>query len=137
MKTLPEQLPANYELVRGIILAGSTERDGMHQTATQIYELARRRQPTIGFATVHRALARLCDMGLVLKIDVPDGDAAWYEPPSEPHAHLVCDACGSLVDVHYQPSARTMRDVAAREGIEIRSESVTFRGRCSGCISSG
>ncbi len=129
-----ERLPDNYALLRAIVQQAGR---GSHQTAQEIFVAARAQQPRIGFATVHRGLARLCDRGDILKIDVPSGDAAWYEPPAPPHAHLRCDECGALVDVDYATTKRTLKRIAERTGVEITTESLTFRGRCAACSTGG
>ena len=125
-----ERMPRNYELIREIVCAAGR---GAHQTAGDIFHEARQRQPSIGYATVHRGLTRLCELGAILKIEIPSGDAAWYEPPAPAHAHLFCTRCGALVDVDYATSQRTLRSIAEREGVLIAAEVVTFRGLCQAC----
>jgi len=123
-------LPKNYQLLRDIVWTAGR---GAHQTASDIYSMARRRQPGIGFATVHRGLGRLCELGEIMKIEVPSGDAAWYEPPAPAHSHLFCETCGELHDVDYALPRRTLRAIAEREGVRIATEAVTFRGLCKDC----
>ena len=127
---LTRRLPKNYALVRDIVLAAGR---GAHQSANDIYRKAREAQPSIGFATVHRGLGRLCELGEVMKIQLSGGDSAWYEPPARAHAHLHCDRCGQIVDVDYATAPRTLRSIAEREGVRIEAESLTFRGLCRTC----
>ncbi len=124
------RLPKNYALIRKIVERAGP---GTHQTAHDIYLRARALQPAIGFTTVHRGLGRLCRLGHVMKIELANADAAWYEPPSPAHAHLVCDACGAVVDVDYATSVRVLQNVAEREGVRIDAETITFRGLCGRC----
>ena len=128
------RLPRNYELIREVVLAAGS---GSHQTAADIFARARERRPAIGYATVHRGLARLCEVGAILKIEIPSGDAAWYEPPAPAHAHLFCTRCAGLVDVAFATSQRTLRSLAAREGVRIAAAIVTFRGLCRTCAAGG
>ena len=107
-----------------------------HHTVHEIFFEARRRNPKIGYATVNRGLARLHELGLILKIDVPGRDGAWYETAAAAHAHLLCDNCHRIVDVHYQVSPRVVAGLETREGLEITSEIVVFRGRCHDCLES-
>jgi Fe2+ or Zn2+ uptake regulation protein len=131
-RTLTPQprLPKNYALLRDVV--DSTP--ALHRTAHEVFLEARRRQPTIGYATVHRGLTRLCELGVILKVEVPGGDAAWYEPAAPPHAHLICEGCRRVVDVHYHTPSRLLTGLAAREGLELDSEVVVFRGRCHDCV---
>jgi len=126
---MDRQLPKNYALLRDLVLAGG----GAHLTANEIYRRAREAQPSIGFATVHRGLNRLCRLGEIMKIQLSSADAAWYEAAVAPHAHLLCNRCGSVVDVAYTTPARTLRTLAEREGVRIESEALTFRGLCKPC----
>jgi Fe2+ or Zn2+ uptake regulation protein len=128
-----EKLPTNYALLRDIVHAAGR---GAHRTAADIYRIAREAQPAIGLATVHRGLTRLCDAGDICRIGVPHADAAWYEAPAPPHAHLLCTACGTLCDVDYATSGDVLASVAEREGVRISEETITFHGLCAGCASS-
>ena len=85
-------LPSNYQTLLEVIEAAG---HGKHLTAHEVWIRARERQPRIGFATVHRGLARLHETGAVLKIDVPGGGGAVYEPAASTHAHFRCRSCGA------------------------------------------
>lgn len=126
----PVRLPKNYELLRTILASEPAS----HRTVHEIFLEARRRNPKIGYATVHRGLARLHELGLILKIDVPGRDAAWFEIAAPAHAHLLCDSCHRIVDVRYQVAPRVVAGLETREGLEITSEIVVFRGRCHDCL---
>ncbi|MGP6157361.1 MAG: transcriptional repressor [Vulcanimicrobiaceae bacterium] len=124
------RLPRNYELIREIVLSAGC---GAHQTAGDIFQKARALRSAIGYATVHRGLTRLCELGTILKVEIPSGDAAWYEPPAPAHAHLLCTRCAALVDVDYATSQRTLRALSERQGVRIEAALVTFRGLCGAC----
>ena len=125
-------LPKNYGLLLEIVRA---ER-GRHLTAHDVYIEARGRQPAIGFATVHRGLIRLCELGDVMKIEAPGREAAWYEAAAPAHAHLQCIGCGAIVDVDYRTPERTRAAIAAEGGLEISGEDLIFHGRCPSCARS-
>jgi Fe2+ or Zn2+ uptake regulation protein len=124
------RLPHNYftilEAIHGVA-------EGAHLTAQDVFERARRAQPRLGFATVHRGLARLCDLGFVLKVDVPGASCAVYERATEAHAHFRCTHCGAISDVDFSVPAELLAALAARHGVEIAAESTTFAGRCASC----
>jgi Fe2+ or Zn2+ uptake regulation protein len=128
-----QKLPTNYALLRDIVHAAGR---GAHRTAADIYRLAREVHPTIGLATVHRGLTRLCEAGEICRIGVPHADAAWYEAPAPSHAHLLCTACGSLCDVEYSTAREVLSGVAKREGVRISEETITFHGLCAACAGS-
>lgn len=128
-----ERLPRNYQ----VILA--TIRDvaqGTHLTAHDVYVRARVRAPKLGFATVHRGLGRLNELGYVFKVDVPGAASAVYEPVAAPHAHFRCTRCGSIHDVDFTVPRELLAALAARHGVEIAAEATTFAGRCAACAAS-
>lgn len=123
-------LPPNYRTVLDVVEAAGS---GSHLTAQEIWVRARALQPKIGFATVHRGLIRLHELGAVMKIDVPGESSAVYEPAANPHAHLRCTGCGAISDLDYALPARTVRALAQRHGVAIEHEAITFTGRCTTC----
>jgi len=106
---------------------------GTHLTAQDVYACARATQPKIGFATVHRGLARLNELGYVLKVDVPGATSAVYERAASPHAHFRCTRCGGIQDVEFTVPNELLVRLAARHGVQIAAESTTFAGCCANC----
>lgn len=130
MSSADPALPPNYKTVLGVVEEAGP---GSHLTAQQIWTRARAVQPRIGFATVHRGLLRLHELGAVMKIDVPGQASAVYEPAASPHAHFRCTGCGAIDDLDYALPAETLRALAARNSIAIEREEITFTGRCKNC----
>jgi Fe2+ or Zn2+ uptake regulation protein len=126
------QLPANYRVILDVVNEYGA---GRHATAQEVFMRARELRPGIGFTTVHRGLARLHELGYVLKLDITGEGSAMYEPATEAHAHFRCTGCGSVADVDYASDAATRADLEARHGLAIRSESITFTGLCRSCAS--
>lgn len=129
--TIPA-LPANYRTVLDVVEAAGP---GTHLTAQEIWLRSRRLQPRIGFATVHRGLLRLHQLGAVMKVEVPGGASAVYEPAATPHAHFRCAGCGTIDDLAFAVPAETVKALAARLGVAIEAETITFTGRCATCAS--
>lgn len=123
-------LPPNYQTVLDVVEEAGP---GGHLTAQEIWMRARALQPRIGFATVHRGLTRLHELGAVMKIDVTGEASAMYEPAASPHAHFRCTGCGAVTDLEYAVPAQTLRRLAERHGVAIEREAVTFTGRCAAC----
>ena len=130
MSSTDPGLPPNYRTVLDVVEEAGP---GSHVTAQEIWVRARALQPRIGFATVHRGLIRLHELGAVMKIDVPGGASAVYEPAASPHAHFRCTGCGTITDLEYAVPAQTVRRLAERHGVAIEHETVTFTGRCADC----
>lgn len=126
----PPGLAKNYRLVYDIV---REQGHGTHLAMSDVFTLAKARQPGIGFTTVYRALARLRDRGLVSEILVPGADSAYYEPAGEAHAHFRCDVCGTVDDVDYRLPQRVVNELAKRSGVEISDVLLSLHGRCSAC----
>ena len=69
-----------------------------HPTADQVYDSVRGRLPGLSRTTVYRVLETLVDAGLARKVHHAGG-VARFDPMTGRHHHLVCDACGRLVDL--------------------------------------
>jgi Fur family ferric uptake transcriptional regulator len=123
-------LPANYRTVLGVVEEAGM---GTHLSAQDIWLRARVVQPRLGFATVHRSLARLVEMGAVMKLDVPGSASAVYEPAGSPHAHFRCTGCGTIADFDFAVPPAAVRALAERHHVAIDAETVTFTGRCANC----
>ena len=126
----PKRLPANYQLVYGVVRA---QEPGVHAPAGDFFMRAKALKPSLGYSTVYRALARLCAMGLVLELHLPGMNGALYEEARPGHAHFVCRACGRIEDVDCDlPSEAIHSSVRAREG-EVEEIILTVHGRCAAC----
>jgi Fe2+ or Zn2+ uptake regulation protein len=125
-----ERLPVNY---RTILDAINGAQPGTHLSAQDVFARARAVQPKLGFATVHRALARLSELSYIAKLDLPGVGSAVYERAARPHAHFRCVACGDIRDVDFTVPNDLVAALAERYGVRIAAESTTFAGRCATC----
>lgn len=130
--TAAASLSKNHRLVFEIL---TEHGPGTHLSMTRLFELARERQPAIGFTTVYRAVTRLRDQGLISEIVIPGADSAVYEPASHPHAHFRCTQCGRVDDVHYTLPASATSRLSADNGFEVESIELSLHGRCKDCAS--
>jgi Fe2+ or Zn2+ uptake regulation protein len=109
--------------------------DTTHPTAQDLFERLRPDFPSMSFATVYNTLDALAKAGLsgILRL----GNAARFDPNTEPHHHAVCDGCGAVVDVTASTLAPSTRALAAvvklAPGFRVRSVERIYRGLCSRC----
>ena len=73
------------------------ENSHSHPTAEEVFRLLRETFPQVARATVYNNLSALCEAGLVRKVSV-QGMPDRYDRIRR-HDHLVCKACGRLVDL--------------------------------------
>jgi Fur family transcriptional regulator, peroxide stress response regulator len=103
-----------------------------HPTADQVYDAVRGRLPGLSRTTVYRVLETLVDAGLARKVHHAGG-VARFDPMTTRHHHLVCDACGRLVDVDDGMVPPLRLPESSRTGFRIKDYSVSFTGLCPGC----
>ena len=124
-------LTKNHRLVYDILTEHGR---GTHFSMAQLFELARQRQPGIGFTTVYRALMRLRDRELVSEIAIPGADCLVYEPAAPPHAHFRCSGCGRVEDLDYSIPSAVASKIAAASGFEVDNVELSVHGRCRDCL---
>jgi Fur family peroxide stress response transcriptional regulator len=129
----PPRLPKNYRLIYEILHDAG---HGVHFTMGDVFALAKRKQPAIGFSTVYRGIARLRDIGCIDEIELPGTDSAVYELKGTPHAHFRCERCGRVEDVAYQLPVQTIAALARRAGATIDTATLSLRGTCRDCAAS-
>lgn len=105
-----------------------------HPTANEVYEMARKKLPTISFATVYNSLRYLKDAGLIGEVQFGNG-ASRYDSVTDRHDHAICTRCGNLVDLDMKLSEELMRLAARRSRFKPESIHLTLRGLCFECRS--
>lgn len=103
-----------------------------HPTASEIFQSARLRLPTISYATVYNSLRFLKEAGLVHEINFGDS-ASRYDRETDRHDHAICNDCGKLVDFDLPQAADLMRAAARKSKFKPASVHLTLRGLCPDC----
>lgn len=115
---------------RTVFEALSARRD--HPTADQVYDAVRGRIPGLSRTTVYRVLEALVEAGFVRKVHHAGG-VARFDPVTQRHHHLVCEACGRLVDLDDAAVPALRLPEARGSGFRIKDYSVSFLGLCGAC----
>jgi Fe2+ or Zn2+ uptake regulation protein len=104
-----------------------------HSTADDVDTFARGELGAISRQAVYDALGTFTDLGLVRRIQ-PAGSPARYESRvGDNHHHLVCRACGQMVDVDCAVGHTPCLTAADDMGYEIDEAEVVYWGRCPDC----
>ena len=103
-----------------------------HPTASEIFEAARQRLPTISYATVYNSLRYLKEAGLVHEISFGDS-ASRYDRDTDRHDHAICNQCGKLVDFDLPQTEQLMQAAARKSQFKAESVHLTLRGLCADC----
>jgi Fur family ferric uptake transcriptional regulator len=108
--------------------------DRPHSTADDIYTVVTTEIGAISRQAVYDALGILGDKGLLRRIQ-PAGSPARYEDRvGDNHHHLICRACGRMVDVDCAVGDTPCLTAADDWGYEVDEAEVIYWGRCPECV---
>ena len=116
-----------------VAILAAIEEAGRALDPSEVLELARRRCPELGLATVYRALEVLGDIGAVRRVHNHKG-CAGVAGARPGHGHyVICSSCGRVSEFS-SCDARAFEEAAAREtGFSINSHFIELFGICSDC----
>lgn len=105
-----------------------------HSTADDIDKAVRAEIGAISRQAVYDALAALTDKRLIRRIQ-PAGSSARYEDRvGDNHHHLICRACGRMVDVDCAVGDTPCLTAADDAGYEVDEAEVIYWGQCPECV---
>ena len=105
-----------------------------HITADAVAEAVRDEIGAISLQSVYDALNVLVAEKLLRRIQ-PAGSAARYEDRvGDNHHHLICRACGRVVDVECATGKAPCLKASDDQGYEIDEAEVAYWGRCPDCV---
>ncbi len=118
------------ETRRKILQAVLSQKD--HFDATDIWESLRNERVSI--ATVYRTLDLLEEAGLIRKVRLGKAHAHYENILArEDHGHLICEACGKVIEFKLGRIASEVERVAREHGFELKRIQVQGFGLCSEC----
>lgn len=107
---------------------------GKHLTASELYRIAQKRYPTVGFATIYRTLKLFCGSGLCRELKLDDGSTR-YEClyGHQHHDHLICTKCGTFVEVVDPQIERLQEKLFKANGFYPQRHRMELYGLCKKC----
>ena len=116
-RRMTRQRAAVYDHLRGV---------DHHPTAEDVYQNVKAVLPSIGLATVYKALEALVEAGLATKLVVAN-DSARYDARGDHHYHLRCLRSGRVEDVAtaFDPDLIAKIDPDLGPSLEARGFKVT------------
>jgi Fur family ferric uptake transcriptional regulator len=109
------------------------EHAGRPLSPAEIQEAASEWAPSIGLATVYRAVKRLVESGEAAPVDLP-GESTRYETRHAAHRHhhhFHCEDCGRVYDV--DACAPGVHDMAP-PGFDVTRHEIVLYGSCEACV---
>lgn len=102
-------------------------------TAQALHERLARRADAPGLATVYRTLQALATEGLVRTFPAGEGELAYKLCDPGHHHHLICEVCGTVVEIPACEVEGWASSVAAPRGFVVTAHQADIYGRCASC----
>ena len=105
-----------------------------HITVEDLYNIVRKKNPDIGYATVHRNLKLMSECGLADEIKVGNNRTRFEQKYGHGHHdHLICTSCGKIIEFKAPKIEELQNKVAAQYRFTIHHHKHELYGLCTGC----
>lgn len=104
-----------------------------HLSAEEIYRLLVEAGSDVGLATVYRVLAQFEAAGLVTRQNFEGGHSVFELNQGEHHDHLVCVACGKVLEFMDDVIEARQETIAKSAGFTMTAHALTIYGHCPDC----
>ena len=105
-----------------------------HITIEELYDLIKKKNPEISYATVYRTMKLLSECGIAKKSKF-HGGITRYEHAYDHghHDHLVCLKCGSIQEFENHQIEVIQRKIAEENNFKVEDHKLEIYGICSRC----
>lgn len=118
---------------REMVVRTFLQTDG-HISTEELYELARKRDSKIGYATVFRTLKALTECGLARETDLNDGRTRFEHLYKRPyHHHIVCVECKGTIEFYSPELEKLQEQIVERYDFEPVRNKFQIFGICKNC----
>lgn len=107
-----------------------------HATADDLADAVRNSIGSVSRQAIFDALGVLAESGLVRRIQPARSAARYEDRVGDNHHHLICRACGAVVDVDCAVGDVPCLTAADDAGFEVDEAEVVYWGRCPTCVAS-
>ncbi len=105
-----------------------------HVSCDELYQMVRRQNPEIGYATVYRTLKLIQGAGLAREVDLGDKISRLeHEYGHKHHDHLICLECGKFLEV-FDPEIEELQErLAKKQNFTPVRHKMDIFGYCQKC----
>ena len=105
-----------------------------HLSTDELYRLARKKDPKIGFTTVYRTLKLFAECGLASAVAFHDGIARFeHQYNRRSHHHMVCTECGGSVEFFSPEVDKLEQEIGRKHHYETTRHTFQIYGICEDC----
>lgn len=97
----------------------------------EILQEARRKVPTLGIATVYRAVNSLEEEGWATSVELPEGPVRFERAGKGHHHHFLCTACEGVWDV--DGCSGDLDVLTPSAGFQVDTHEILLYGQCDRC----
>ena len=106
------------------------EEAGRPLSPQEVLDIAKRRSPGLGIATVYRTIKSLAEVGALTQVDLP-GETPRFETTGKTHHHhFHCRTCDRVYELEGCPEGLARMTPA---GFSLEAHEVVLYGRCASC----
>jgi Fur family ferric uptake transcriptional regulator len=104
-----------------------------HIDARELYQRARARDESIGWATVYRSLNLFKQLGLVDERRLGKVRCYYEIKQSPEHQHLLCHGCGKVIEFQNPYFNKLIKAVQREHGFNVTKAELYLEGYCPKC----
>jgi len=139
LESLLERIDAEIAAIGGKRSKSRTQvmeaffRTGTHVTVEELTRAVRKRNRSVGHATVYRTVKLLARLDYAKELDFGDGLKRYESNLVAHHDHLVCQECGMVFEFK-EPKIETLQEqVAKKHGFRATMHRLDIYGYCRRC----
>lgn len=104
-----------------------------HITVEELYNDLKKKDPEIGYATVHRTLKLMRECGLAEEIKVDSKTRFEQDCGRKHHDHLICIKCGEFIEVKDEKIEHLQNKLAEMNDFTPKWHKLEIYGLCAKC----
>lgn len=105
-----------------------------HLSSEELYSRVKKRDSSVGQATVYRTLKLMYESGLIEPLDFADGVTRYEMSYGEDHHdHLICERCGKNIEILDEVIENRQEELAEEHGFKLLRHRMYLYGVCSDC----
>ncbi|MBI4851241.1 MAG: transcriptional repressor [Acidobacteria bacterium] len=105
-----------------------------HISVEELYDLVKKKDPSVGFTTVYRTMKLMTEAGLAHEVRFTDGRARYeHEYNHDHHDHFICSNCNSVIEFYSAEIEKLQEEIAHQYNFTIQDHSHRIFGICSNC----
>jgi len=105
-----------------------------HLSTQELFDIVRKKDKDVGYATVARTLRLLAESGLCRMVNFGDGVQRFeHKYGHEHHDHLICTECGKFVEIYSKKLEKLQEELVTRHGYIQKYHKLDIFGICPRC----